>query len=131
MKKIQNFNELGISITNTMFITPDGEQYPIRNISAVRFGTNNRTPFLIFSIIGLLFSPFSILSGWVSMYAGGIIFLISILALAAWYFGRTFNIYISTSGVEKSAISYNQLEGDRKIFCQKVIKALTDSISEI
>tara|TARA_B100001093_G_C26406015_1_gene833389 strand:- start:84 stop:488 length:405 start_codon:yes stop_codon:yes gene_type:complete len=134
MKKIEKFNEFGITITSTMFITPDGEQYPIRNISAVRFGINNRTLFLLFSVIGLLFSSYLIylsIGGYVNILTAGILFLISILTLAIWYFGRTFNIYISTAGVEKSAISFNQLEGDKEKFCKQVIKALTDSISEI
>lgn len=116
------FNDGGITITGTMFVTPRGEQYPIRNISALRVGVNNR--WKIFAIILVVFCL-------------GVAFenmqLIGLSGVAAilWFFSRTFSLFISTAGVEKPAISYSIFQREKKSFLTRVLASVSDAINAI
>ena len=47
------YNDGAIVVTDTTFITPNGDQYPIRNITSVQVREKN---YWILLILGLLFS---------------------------------------------------------------------------
>ena len=100
MSKIY-LKEGGISVTDAMFISKEGEQYPIRNISSVRMGSTDRKGFLYAGVLIAIIGIWTFVQNATPVSQLFTFLGIAIIPLIIWFFGRTFDIYISTSGVEK------------------------------
>lgn len=119
------FNDGGVTITNAMFITPDGSQYPVRNISAVRMKSEDRLGWIIAAAI--LF-----VVGLINGFGEPpVAILLSIICVFIWFFGRNFQLIISSGGSEVAALSYNQREKNKKEFLRSVLTALSLAISDL
>jgi hypothetical protein len=119
------FNDGGVIINSAMFITPDGSQYPVRNISAVRMKSEDRLGWIIASVVFLIIG----VSGGPSFLP--LMLLLVTLCLGVWFFGRNFQLIISSGGVEVAALSYNQREKNKKEFLTRALSSLSLAITDL
>jgi hypothetical protein len=69
------------------------------------------------------------MSGELASMPGLILF--SLLCLGVWFFGRNFQLIISSGGVEVAALSYNQREKNKKEFLTRALAALSLAITDL
>jgi len=122
-----------ITVTDAVFMTPKGDQYPIRNISGVMVRQFNERASLIIGILGFVIGVFYF---FISMQ-GPINFLsivgilIGIAGVGRWYLGRKYVLFISSGGIHQQAITFPIFKGNRVKDLQEISNAINSSISNL
>ncbi|QWD45794.1 hypothetical protein G6661_09010 [Polynucleobacter paneuropaeus] len=98
------FNQGGVKITDAVFTTPNGDNFPIRNISSVAVRQSN--PW-----VKLLIGGFLTLAGLSSAAKGDtvypFVFLVpGIILLAIWWQNYYWALFVGTAGGQQPAIKF-------------------------
>lgn len=121
------YDEKSVSVTDTVFITPSGDQYPIRNISSVMV---RQFPERLALIIGVLCILAQIVLFIDSKSSPSLVFLIvGLIALAWWYFKRKYVLFIGSGGTMQEALSFPMYKGNRVDDLQKISNAINRAIA--
>lgn len=124
-----------IVVTDTVFMTAKGDQYPIRNISSVMVRQFTKKTALIIGTLFFLIGLFLFIS---SKFGNGIgsdsdtfVFYIFIgaIALAWWYFGRKYVLFIGSGGKQQEALTFPMWRGNKVATLQKISNAINQSIA--
>jgi energy-coupling factor transporter transmembrane protein EcfT len=99
------YNAGGVVVTDTTFITPNGDQYPIRNITSVQVREKNFWVLLILGIFFLLIGLASLIVNGNFASAMPSIFL-SFILLIYWYFSREYILWIGSGGLKQKSITF-------------------------
>ena len=108
MTQLYNLN--GVVVTDTAFITPNGDQYPIRNITSVKVRHAeaehiNRITVAAFACWFVWFvSAGTVETSWIGLL------VISIPVLLYWYFGQRYVLLIGSGGVDQTSLSFPKRE---------------------
>jgi hypothetical protein len=98
------FNQAGIKITDAVFTTPNGDNFPIRNISSVAVRQSN--PW-----VKLLIGGFLTFFGLVTVTEGRtvwpfVFFVPGILLLVIWWQNYYWALFVGTAGGQQPAIKF-------------------------
>jgi len=124
------YDNFDVKVTDTVFVTPRGDQYPIRNISSVQVRIKSNLILLIFGLV-LIFS------GWTEYYFEGkdmsAIFwtCIGLLLLIGFKFFQLGTLYIGTGGRLQAAIVLNVKRPAKRTFLYDVSNAINAAISNL
>ena len=105
------YNDGSIEVTDTTFITPNGDQYPIRNITSVQVREKN---YWILLILGLVFLMPGLIGLTVNFYDGQQIngsiplILMGLVLIVWWYFSREYILWIGSGGVIQKSLSFSK-----------------------
>jgi len=104
---MQFYNSNGIIVTDTAFITPNGDQYPIRNISSVKVRRNdapngNKLALAAVALWVLWLLKASPPEGEAAICA----FLAMVLVFTYLYFGRRYVLLIGSGGMDQTSLSF-------------------------
>ena len=122
------YDNNGIKVTDTTFITPEGDQYPIRNITSVQVRQNQKIILLIIAALIFLNTITKGMSAKAEDYVIG--FAISAALVAAWWFTRKYILFIGAGGTLQKAIVYKRHLANVKILSD-VATALNASIANL
>ena len=122
------FEERGLKITDTVLVTPSGDQYPIRNISSVKSQTVQKMWCLV---VGVLL----VIVGVVSMFqadkgAAGAI-LIGPMFIAFWWFTKKVILEIGTGGLPQAVLTVQPASAKNLKFLNEAMSAINESISNL
>jgi hypothetical protein len=121
MEKIFYQNN-GCTISDTVFITPTGDQYPIRNISSVKVREKNYWKILLLGIF-ILFLAYS--------NDAPFPFVIGLITIAIWWFKREFILWIGSGGVHQEALKFKKITKGGITNIQEIYDALNLSIANM
>jgi hypothetical protein len=146
---MQFYNSNGIVVTDTAFITPNGDQYPIRNISSVKVrkvGMNGKLLGL-FVAVCLLILAFSVRAVSESAPAlpsasevpaalrffNNALFLLCIVgvSLIIWYFLSGYTLLIGAGGMEQAALSFRRWRKHDLNTLRDIAAAINASIANL
>jgi hypothetical protein len=130
MEKIFYQNN-GCSISDTVFITPSGDQYPIRNISSVKVRQKNYWWILLLGIF-ILYLAYS--NGEKKGFDSGEVlvpFLIGLITIAIWWFKREFILWIGSGGIHQEALTFKKANSGGLKNIREIYEALNASIANL
>ena len=95
----------GVVVTDTTFITPNGDQYPVRNITSVQVREKN---FWILLIIGIVFLTVGLISiiERANLSSAMPSILIGVVFIIYWYFSREYILWIGSGGIKQKTITF-------------------------
>jgi hypothetical protein len=133
----------GINVSDTVFVAPSGDQFPIRNITSVSVRESDNKMLLgiggVLTAIGFFMSniqnafaqmPTPSYQAGVSMN-GVVVLLTGIICLVAWHFTKQNTLYIGAGGTLQKAISYPKSQDEKLKILKDVSKAINESISNL
>ena len=128
------YNDGSIVVTDTTFITPIGDQYPIRNITSVQVREKN---YWILLILGLLFFTPGLIE-LVSLIIDGQrvdssipLILIGLVLIIWWYFSREYILWIGSGGVIQKTLSFPKRKSRDLERMMNISKAINSSIANL
>ena len=141
------YSQYGVSVTDTVFITPMGDQYPIRNITSVAIrAIENKVLLYIgitLSLLGLYInfansafaqmSPSTYVNHSASSFSlPGILILISgLFCILIWHLTKKTALVLGAGGILQTAISYPRNNAEGLIIMKEVSSAINLSISDL
>ena len=135
----------GISVSDTVFVAPNGDQYPIRNITSVSVRESDNKFLLaigsVLTAIGFFMSniqnAFAQMAPPSSYYQQGVstngilVLLVGIVCLLLWHFTKKNTLFIGAGGILQKAISYPKSQDEKLQILRDVSKAINESISNL
>ena len=128
------YNDGAIVVTDTTFITPNGDQYPIRNITSVQVREKN---YWILLILGLFF----FLPGVIGLIVNSIegqkidssiqLILMGIIFIVWWYFSRVYILWIGSGGLIQKTLSFPKQNSSDLGRMMNISKAINSSIANL
>lgn len=128
------YNDGSIVVTDTTFITPIGDQYPIRNITSVQVREKN---YWILLILGLLFIIPGMIGLVVNLIEGQKIdgalplILMGLFLIVWWYFSREYILWIGSGGVIQKTLSFPKRNSSDLGRMMNISKAINSSIANL
>lgn len=124
------YNNQSIIVTDTTFVTPNGDQYPIRNITSVQVREKNYWIILMAAFVFLLPSLLGIANG-----ANLTSTLPGIMMAGAfgiwWYFSRVYILWIGSGGIIQKALSFPKRKSGSLENLIEISKAINQSIANL
>ena len=123
------YDNFGIQVTDTVFKTPKGDQYPIRNISSVKVRS-------LPVWIALIFAALAFIQG-VSQFSSQPeqtvkqLVLTVIILLLYWYVLPARTLLIGTGGSPQPAIRLTQRHAKKFLVLEEVSDALNSAIANL
>jgi hypothetical protein len=121
------YNQDDIFISDTVFVTPKGDQYPIRNISSVSVKDVNYIRVLIaaiyFIFIGIYAYPLNSYYGEMSFFG--------LIALIVWLFLIKYQLMIGSGGVLQTSIELPKWKLSNKKNLNNITSAINESIRNL
>jgi len=142
------YDQHGISVTDTVFITPVGDQYPIRNITSVAIRSIENKALLyigiVLSLLGLYInyansafaqSPpaayYSTNSVSTFSMPGILILIAGLVCILIWHFTKKTALVLGAGGIIQTAISYPLNNTEGLLIMREVSSAINQSISNL
>lgn len=121
------YDQNDILVSDTVFITPKGDQYPIRNISSVSVREANYVRILIaaiyFIFIGIYTYPLNSYYGEMSLF--GVVILI------VWFFLIKYQLMIGSGGILQVCIELPKWKLSNKKNLNDITSAINESIRSL
>jgi hypothetical protein len=130
MTKIYYQNN-GCSISDTVFITPNGDQYPIRNITSVKV---RQKDYWLVLLIGIFFLFLAYSSGEKNGFTADetkIKFGIGIILILIWWYIRKFILWIGSGGIDQEALIYRKVTTGGLKNIHEIYDAINASIANL
>lgn len=134
-----------VKVTDSVFVTPTGDQYPIRNISSVSVREVENKPllyggaFLTFLGLFILYSTSAFAQMAAPSYSSGSGFslsgigslLLGAALLYLWHKSKKYALIIGTGGVLQQAMAFPKTEADKFQILQEISLAINAAISNL
>ncbi len=130
MEKIFYQNN-GCSISDTVFITPKGDQYTIRNISSVKVREKDYWWILAVGIF-LLYKAYT--TGEIYGFTRSealLLFLAGLFFIVVWWFSRVFILWIGSGGIHQEALTFKKANSGGLKNIREIYDALNASIANL
>jgi len=127
---MDRYNDNSIVVTDTTFITPNGDQYPIRNITSVQVREKNYWILLVIASIFLIPSLLGLVNegNLVNTLPG---FVMGIAFAIWWYFSQVYILWIGSGGIIQKALSFPKRKSSDLEKLIKISKAINLSIANL
>jgi len=125
------YDKNGCSISDTVFVTPIGDQYLIRNISSVKVRQNDYWWILALGIIFICLAIKGV--AYMGIITDNVIgvFLLGIVTIIIWWFKRVFILWISSGGVYQEALTFQKAKSGGLQNIQQIYDALNLAIANL
>ena len=116
------YEDSGIVVSDTTFILPNGDQYPVRNISSVKVRDKDIVGLLV---AGILFASYAIMVG--NPYT----LVVSLIFFTLWWLTRANVLLIGSGGITQEALTFNKREQEKLQLLISIAAAINESISNL
>lgn len=121
----------GCSISDTVFITPNGDQYPIRNITSVKVRQKDYWLVLLIGIFFLFLAYSSGEKNGLTADETKIKFGIGIILILIWWYIRKFILWIGSGGIDQEALIYRKVTTGGLKNIHEIYDAINASIANL
>jgi hypothetical protein len=139
---MQFYNSAGVVVTDTSFITPNGDQYPIRNITSVKIRKQGGRWGWIFLQVTVTVLFISLIPKETDMASEVpqtlrlfnnlfLLFLVNFICFLIWYFNRRCVLLIGSGGVDQTALSFKRWRKRDVDAIHEIAAAINASIANL